>query len=169
LINRRGRVDLDVGGARSREGEPEIVLAPADETAIGRDITLRQGDIENLIRDKAALYAGSRILLSNVGLTFGDVARIFIAGNFGQSLDIEQAVRIGLLPDIPRERIQFIGNSSLAGARDALLSRAAWRRAHEIASSITCLELTIEPRYFEEYTAALFLPHTDETLFPSLQ
>jgi uncharacterized 2Fe-2S/4Fe-4S cluster protein (DUF4445 family) len=169
LINRRGRVDPDVRGARSREGEPEIVLVPADETAIGRDITLRQGDIENLIRDKAALYAGSRILLANVGLTFGDVARIFIAGNFGQSLDIEQAVRIGLLPDIPRERIQFIGNSSLAGARDALLSRAAWRRAQEIASSITCLELTIEPRYFEEYTAALFLPHTDETLFPSLQ
>jgi uncharacterized 2Fe-2S/4Fe-4S cluster protein (DUF4445 family) len=169
LINRRGKVDLDVPGARSREGQSEIVLVPAEETAVGRDITLRQGDIENLIRDKAALYAGSRILLSNVGLTFGDVARIFIAGNFGQSLDTEQAVRIGLLPDIPRERIQFIGNSSLAGARDALLSRAAWRRAQEIASSITCLELTIEPRYFEEYTAALFLPHTDETLFPSLQ
>jgi uncharacterized 2Fe-2S/4Fe-4S cluster protein (DUF4445 family) len=169
LINRSGRVDLDLPGARSREGQPEIVLVPAEATAIGRDITLRQGDIENLIRDKAALYAGSRILLSNVGLTFDDVARIFIAGNFGQSLDIEQAVRIGLLPDIPRDRIRFIGNSSLAGARDALLSRAALRRAQEIASSITCLELTIEPRYFEEYTAALFLPHTDETLFPSLQ
>ena len=169
LINRRGRVNLDLPGARSREGQPEIVLVPADETAVGRDITLRQSDIENLIRDKAALYAGSRILLSNVGLTFDDVARIFIAGNFGQSLEIEQAVRIGLLPDIPRERIQFIGNSSLAGARGALLSRAAWRRAQEIASSVTCLELTIEPRYFEEYTAALFLPHTDQTLFPSLQ
>jgi uncharacterized 2Fe-2S/4Fe-4S cluster protein (DUF4445 family) len=168
LINRRGRVNLDLPGARSHEGQPEIVLVPADEAATGRDISLRQSDIENLIRDKAALYAGSRILLSNVGLTFDDVARIFIAGNFGQSLGIEQAVRIGLLPDIPRERIQFIGNSSLAGARGALLSRAAWRRAQEIASSITCLELTIEPRYFEEYTAALFLPHTDQTLFPSL-
>ncbi len=92
----------------------------------------------------------------------------YIAGNFGQSLEIEQAVRIGLLPEIPRKRIQYIGNSSLAGARTALLSRFAWRRAREIASSITCLELTVEPRYFEEYMAALFLPHTDLSLFPSI-
>lgn len=168
LINRSGKVNLDVPGARSREGHPEIVLVPADETAVGKDIALRQGDIENLIRDKAALYAGSRILLANAGLSFDDVERIFIAGNFGQSLEIEQAVRIGLLPDIPRERIQFIGNSSLAGARQALLSRSAWQRAQNIAASITCLELTVEPRYFEEYTAALFLPHTDQALFPSL-
>lgn len=167
LINRSGRVNLALPGARSHEGHPEIVLVAADETAVGRDITLRQGDVENLIRDKAALYAGSRILLANMDLTFNDVARIFIAGNFGQSLEIEQAVRIGLLPDIPRERIRFIGNSSLAGARAALLSNASWRRAQEIASSITCLELTVEPRYFDEYTAALFLPHTDLSLFPS--
>ena len=71
------------------------------------------------------------------------------------------------MPNIPRQRIQFIGSSSLAGARAALVSRAAWRRAREIASSITCLELTVEPRYFDEYTAALFLPHTDPSLFPS--
>jgi len=167
-INRSGKIDLAAPGARSREGEREIVLAMADETAVGRDIALRQGDIDNLIRDKAALYAGSRILLANMGLAFDDVARVFIAGNFGQSLEIEQAIRIGLLPDIPRERIRFIGNSSLAGAQAALLSRAAWRRAGEIASSITCLELTVEPRYFDEYTAALFLPHTDQALFPSL-
>ena len=144
-----------------------MVLAPADETAVGRDIALRQADLENLIRDKAALYAGSRILLANAELSFEDISEILIAGNFGQSLAIEQAVRIGLLPDIPHERIRFIGNSSLAGARAALLSRQAWQHAGKIASSITCLELTTEPRYFEEYTAALFLPHTDLSLFPS--
>ena len=166
-IDRSGKVNLAVPNVRRHEGHPEIVIAVANESAVGRDIALRQGDIENLIRDKAALYAGSRILLANAGLTFDDVSRIFIAGNFGQSLDIEQAVRIGLLPDIPRERIRFIGNSSLAGARAALLSRAAWKRASEIAASVTCLELTVEPRYFDEYTAALFLPHTDLSLFPS--
>ncbi len=169
MIDRSGKVNLALPGASSNEGHPEILLAPADETAVERDIRLRQGDIENLIRDKAALYAGSRILLANVGLVFDDVERILIAGNFGQSLEIEQAVRIGLLPDIPRERIEFIGNSSLAGARLALLSRSAWQRAQEITASITCLELTVEPRYFDEYTAALFLPHTDQTLFPSLK
>jgi uncharacterized 2Fe-2S/4Fe-4S cluster protein (DUF4445 family) len=168
VINRNGKVNLSSPHTRQRETHPEVILAPAGETAVGRDITLRQADIENLIRDKAALYAGSRILLANADLTFDEVSKIYIAGNFGQSLEIEQAVRIGLLPDIPRQRIQFIGNSSLAGARTALLSGVAWRRAQEIASSITCLELTVEPRYFDEYTAALFLPHTDFSLFPSL-
>ncbi|MCL4465508.1 MAG: ASKHA domain-containing protein [Chloroflexi bacterium] len=166
-IDRAGKVNLAGPGARRHENHPEIVISPASENAVGRDIGLRQGDVENLIRDKAALYAGSRVLLASAGLTFDAVDRILIAGNFGQSLEIEQAVRIGLLPDIPRERIHFIGNSSLAGARAALLSRADWRRAGEIAASITCLELTVEPHYFEEYTAALFLPHTDLSLFPS--
>jgi len=167
VIDRSGKVNLAARNTRRDESHPEAIIATASETAVGRDIALRQGDIENLIRDKAALYAGSRILLANAGLTFDDVARILIAGNFGQSLEIEQAVRIGLLPDIPRERIQFIGNSSLAGAGAALLSRDAWKRAQQIASSITCLELTVEPHYFDEYTAALFLPHTDLSLFPS--
>lgn len=167
VIDRSGKVNLAAPGTRSREGHAEVVIAPASETAVGRDLTLRQSDIENLIRDKAALYAGSRILLANAGLTFDEVARIFIAGNFGQSLDVEQGVRIGLLPDIPRQRIHFIGNSSLAGARSTLLSRAVWPRALEIAPSITCLELTTELRYFDEYTAALFLPHTNLSLFPS--
>ena len=167
VIDRTGKLNLAAPSVRRGEDYHEVVLAPANETAVGRDITLRQGDIENLIRDKAALYAGSRILLANAGLAFDDVARVLIAGNFGQSLEIEQAVRIGLLPDIPRQRIQFIGNSSLAGAHAALLWPAAWRRASAIASSITCLELTVEPRYFDEYTAALFLPHTDPSLFPS--
>lgn len=167
IIDRAGKPNPQAQGVRSGEYHPEILLVPAAETAAGRDIALRQPDIENLIRDKAALYAGSRILLSSVGLGFADVERLLIAGNFGHSLDIEQAVRIGLLPDIPRERIRFIGNSSLDGARLALLSGQARARALEVAANITTLELTVEPRYFEEYTAALFLPHTDLSLFPS--
>lgn len=168
VINRSGKVNLASAYTRGGETHPEVILVPANATAVGREITLRQADLENLIRDKAALYAGSRILLSSAELTFEDISQIMIAGNFGQSLDIERAVQIGLLPDVPRERIRFIGNSSLAGARAALLSRRAWQRAEEIASSLTCLELTVEPRYFEEYTAALFLPHTDISLFPSI-
>ncbi len=167
IINRNGKVNLEAPATRRDDGHSVVVIAPAAETTAGRDLALRQGDIENLIRDKAALFAGSRILLANAGLTFDNLAEILIAGNFGQSLDIDQAVRIGLLPDIPRDRIRFIGNSSLAGARAVVLSRAQWQRAQRIAASITCLELTAEPHYFEEYTAALFLPHTDLSLFPA--
>lgn len=169
IIDRSARIQLGAPGVRRGENYAEVVLAPAAETAVARDIVLTQANIENLLRDKAALYAGSRILLNNVGLEFDLVERVLIAGNFGQSLDVERAVLIGLLPDIPRERIRFIGNSSLAGARRALLSQRAWRRAAEIASSITCMELTAEPRYFDEYTAALFLPHTNGDLFPTVK
>jgi uncharacterized 2Fe-2S/4Fe-4S cluster protein (DUF4445 family) len=169
IIDRAGKLNAQGPGVRRGEYHTEIVLAPATETAMGQDITLRQPDLENLIRDKAALYAGSRILLGSVGLGFEDVAQILIAGNFGHSLDVEQAVHIGLLPDVPRQKIRFIGNSSLAGARRTLLSRSCRQRALEVAASVTALELTAEPRYFDEYTAALFLPHTDLSLFPSLQ
>ncbi len=167
IIDRAGKLNPEAPGVQRGEYHPEVVLAAAAETAAGRDITLRQPDLENLIRDKAALYAGSRILLNSVGLTFDDVEQVLIAGNFGHSLEVEQAVRIGLLPDIARNRIRFIGNSSLAGARQALLSGQVRRRAIEVARSVTALELTVEPAYFDEYTAALFLPHTDLTLFPS--
>lgn len=167
VIDRAGKPNHLAPGVRRGDYHLEILVAGAAETAVDRDIALRQPDIENLVRDKAALYAGSRILLSNAGLSFDDVEQVLIAGNFGRSLDIEQAVGIGLLPDIPRERIRFIGNSSLAGARLALLSGPARRRTLEIAGSVTALELTVEPRYFDEYTAALFLPHTDLSLFPS--
>lgn len=168
IIDRAGKPNPLAPGVHRGDYHHEILVAPAAETAAGRDMVLRQADIENLIRDKAALYAGSRILLGKVGLSFDEVERVLIAGNFGRSLDIERAVDIGLLPDIPRERIHFIGNSSLAGARLALLSGQARRRALAIAGSVTTLELTVEPGYFDEYTAALFLPHTDLSLFPSV-
>ena len=167
-IDRSGKVNRNSSQVILIDGNPEVMIAPENETAVGENLTLRQGDIDNLIRDKAALFAGSRILLANADLSFIDVDEILIAGNFGQSLEVEQAVRIGLLPDIPRERIHFIGNSSLAGARSAILSAEAWQKAQKIAASLTCLELTAESRYFEEYTAALFLPHTNLDLFPSL-
>lgn len=169
IIDRAGKPNPLAPGVRRGDYHLEILVARAAETAVGRDIALRQPDIENLIRDKAALYAGSRILLSNAGMSFEDVERVLIAGNFGRSLEIEQAVAIGLLPDIPRERIRFIGNSSLAGARLALFSSQARRRALEVARGVTAVELTVEPRYFDEYTAALFLPHTDHSLFPSIR
>lgn len=170
-IDRSGRIDLGSGLPWVRRGEhgPEVVLVPAEATPVGRDLVLTQGNVENLMRDKAALYAGSRILLSSVGLGFGDVERILIAGGFGRSLDIERAVAIGLLPDVPRERIRFIGNSSLAGARLALLSGERRRQAEAVAARVTCLELTRETRYFDEYVAALFLPHTNADLFPSVR
>ena len=95
--------------------------------------------------------------------------QVYIAGGFGNYLDIENAVTIGLLPDLPRDRIRFVGNTSAAGARIALLSEDARRRAEEKARQMTYVELMAEGnRFMDEFVAGLFLPHTDTSLFPSV-
>ncbi|MCK8603699.1 ATP-binding protein [Syntrophobacteraceae bacterium DRH4] len=102
-------------------------------------------------------------------MEFYDVERLLIAGNFGRHLDIERAIKIGLLPDIERGKIAFIGNSSIDGATKALLSIEDMENIRQIAGSVTTFELTMEPSYYDIYTSALFLPHTDMRLFPSAQ
>lgn len=147
----------------------EFVLAYAEETAIGRDIVITQADISNLVRSKAAVYAGAAVLLHSMDLKFSDLEQLFIAGGFGNYLDLEGSISIGLLPDIPLERIKFIGNSSLTGAKVALLSREALDELEKIAQKMTYVDLSSNNRFMDEYSSALFLPHTNLELFPSVR
>ena len=95
--------------------------------------------------------------------------QIHIAGGFGNYLDIEKSVMIGLLPDMPLDRIRFMGNTSAAGARMALLTEDARQKAEEISRKMTYVELMAEGnRFMDEFVAGLFLPHTDTSLFPSV-
>jgi len=101
-------------------------------------------------------------------LCLGDLDRLIICGGFGSVLDVEDAITLGLIPDVSREKISFAGNTSLRGARTALLNRAAWDEAHDIAGKTGYDELMDDPDYFERFTSARFLPHTDLGLFPSV-
>jgi uncharacterized 2Fe-2S/4Fe-4S cluster protein (DUF4445 family) len=165
-LDRSGR--LRSGGPTVRDGPTglEALIAPADDTATGRDLVLTQADIETLLRSKAAVYAGAAVLARRLGIEMHDIERVVVAGGFGTSLDIEQAIQIGLLPDVPVERVTFIGNGSVAGARMALLSHEAWQRAGEIAGQMTYRDLSVDASFMDEYVAALFLPHTDSLRFP---
>ncbi|MDQ7780210.1 MAG: ASKHA domain-containing protein [Planctomycetota bacterium] len=171
VIDRAGRMDADFPSKRMRRqesGEPEFVLAWGPETEYGKDITVTQSDVANILRAKAALFAGARVLARKMGLTCEAVHKFYIAGGFGNYIDIEKAVRIGMIPDIDRAKIRFIGNSSLAGARLALVSSEALDEAYKVADRMTYIELSADNTFHEEFTAALFLPHTDSTLFPSV-
>ncbi|MFQ5681414.1 MAG: ASKHA domain-containing protein, partial [Candidatus Omnitrophota bacterium] len=137
---------------RGGNGERQFVLRD--------DVYISEADIDNIKRAKGAIFAAAATLVKYMGLTFDDVHKVFIAGGFGNYLDIESAVAIGLLPDIPRERFRFVGNSSLAGAREIMLSAQAMRKAEDIARKVTCVELSEETGYMDEYVAALFFPHT---------
>ena len=170
LIDGEGKFHFSPQDKRfvEKDGEIQFTLAPADETETGHEIVITQPDISHLIRSKGAVYAAIKSLMDYVGLKFEAIETFFVAGGFGSYLDIPKAVGIGLLPDIDRARIQFVGNSSLMGARMCLLSTHTMERAAQIARGTTNIELSNYQPFVDEYVAAMFLPHTDRRLFPSV-
>ncbi|MCX5856744.1 MAG: ASKHA domain-containing protein, partial [Deltaproteobacteria bacterium] len=140
-------------------------LVAAEQSATGRAIAVDEQDIENVIRAKASIYAACSLLLTQVGMTFRDLRKVYIAGGFGRFLNLDEAIAIGLLPNLPRDRVHFIGNASLKGSTMALISWKHRKRQHEQARRMTYLELSTTPAYMDQYTAALFLPHTDPAPF----
>jgi uncharacterized 2Fe-2S/4Fe-4S cluster protein (DUF4445 family) len=165
-LDRSGHLREDAPIVRDGELGPEALVVPASGTATGADIVLTQADLEILLRSKAAVYAGASVLARRLGVDMAEIERVYVAGGFGTSLDVQKAMLIGLLPDVPSERVSFIGNGSVSGARMALLSRAAWQRAAEVAEMMTYRDLSADRIFMDEYVGALFLPHTDSDRFP---
>jgi uncharacterized 2Fe-2S/4Fe-4S cluster protein (DUF4445 family) len=164
VLEPNGRFRESSGSARVRQSEQggrEYVFAFALETDTDHDIVLTESDVQSFVRTKAAIYAGCRVLLASVGASFRDIDRVIIAGGFGRSLNLDDAIRIGLLPDLPRERFLFIGNGALLGARLVSASHDLFDTAQEVAHRMTPVELANNPTFMEEYVAASFLPHTD--------
>ena len=169
IVDRSGKLLADRSPhVREQDGLLEFVLVPAGESETGGDIVLTQPDIENALRAKAAIYAGTKILLESTQVEFGDIEQLFIAGGFGNYLDREKAIILGMIPDIPLKRIRFVGNTSLIGAKMAVLSSDAHERCFEIAKATTYYDLITYPNYYEEFMSAKFLPHTDLALFPTV-
>ncbi len=170
-LDKNGKINRSVKNKRVREGRDgyEFVVAFAHETATENDIIVTDRDLDNLKRAKAAIYSGTAILVRHIGIKMEDIKKIFIAGGFGTALNIESAIQIGLISDLPRDKFIFVGNSSLAGARQNLLSCQAAKTAQEVAKNITYFELSTDPQYMDEYMAALFFPHTDTNRFPSVK
>jgi len=167
VIDQRGKFIRGLATDRMRSGEEgiEFVLHRSDL----KDIVLTEVDIENVMRAKAAIYAGVSLLLKEVGLTLDVVERVYIAGGFGNYLDVDKAIMIGMLPDLPKEKFSFIGNASIAGAYLCLLSEKMRMEAEEIARKMTYVELSASRGFMDEYMSALFLPHTNIDLFPTVR
>jgi len=170
LLDKSGRLDLEATTerVRVRDGVPEYVVCRAGEGGAEKDIVITESDISGLVRAKAAIYAGFEVLCASVGVELSDVEQILIGGAFGQYLNVEKAVLIGLLPDQPVEKFHFLGNTSALGAFATLLCVDVRREVAEVASKMTYLELSADNSFMDEYTSALFLPHTDLTGFPSV-
>jgi uncharacterized 2Fe-2S/4Fe-4S cluster protein (DUF4445 family) len=170
LISPNGKFRDDLDTPRLRRGDDgrEYVLAMAPDTQSGQDITLSEADIDNLMRAKGAMFAGYVTLLENVGLRLQDLEQVILAGAFGNFINIDNAITIGLLPDLPRENYQYVGNASLQGASLLAFSRELLEEERRVAEMMTNFELSETPGYMDQYIAALFLPHTQMEYFPSI-
>lgn len=170
LITRTGNFNKNISDSRLREGEEgwEFVLVWGQESEHGKDIVILETDILNVIRAKGAIYAGIRVLMKHVGMEFENVAEILIAGGFGNSLNIKDAITIGMLPDVPIEKYRYVGNSSLKGAHMSLTSIKAFEEVKAMSKGMTYLDLSVGNDFMEEFVSAMFLPHTDFNLFKSV-
>lgn len=149
-------------------GRERFVVVPKKDSGTGEDIRITEKDIHNIILSKAALYAGAATM-TRIGKEFEELERIYIAGGFGHHLDVEKAITIGLLPDLPKKKYMLIGNGSLQGAFRCLITAGKRKEAREIALKTTYYDLASEKTFSEEYLKALYLPHQDPALFPSVE
>lgn len=142
---------------RERNDGPAFVLAK--EEGAQPEVILSQRDVREFQLAKGAIAAGVAVLLAECGLRPADLRRVLLAGGFGSSLKPQSAARVGLLPrDIPPARVEFVGNSSLAGARLCLLSTALREEAERIACATSYLELSGRADFQEAFAENLSFP-----------
>jgi uncharacterized 2Fe-2S/4Fe-4S cluster protein (DUF4445 family) len=167
IIDRKGKFVKELKTKRIRDGFEGLEFVFFTDKS--REVALAEVDIENILRSKAAIYAGVSVLLKEVGFGLDAIERVYIAGGFGNYLDIDKAIILGMLPDLPREKFSFLGNASITGAYLCLLSKDLRQEAGIIASKMTYIELSISRSFMDEYMSALFLPHTHMRLFPTVK
>ena len=170
IINGKGKFVRE--GERvlhDEHGMGSYVLAWQKDTGGVKDVTINEVDIDNFIRAKGAIFSATTTMLSSLGFDASCVERVYVAGGIGSGINMKNAVTIGMFPDIPLENFHYIGNSSQTGAYAMLVSDEAKRKVFELGTSITYMELSNEPGYMDEFVAACFLPHTNASLFPSVE
>jgi len=144
-----------------RDGREAFVIVPAGEAAAGTDIAITQQDIKNFLRSKGAVSAAVETILASVGLLPHEIGWFYAAGAFGEHLDVKAAVATGLYPDLPRERIVVLGNSSLEGARRSLVSEEARRELGAICRRVTYCELNVNAEFMPRFAGSQFFPIVD--------
>jgi uncharacterized 2Fe-2S/4Fe-4S cluster protein (DUF4445 family) len=171
VIDRTGRINTAIRSDRIRMGahHPEFVVAWKEETGIGKDIVITENDVKSLIMSKASVLAACFLLMNEAGIGREAVRNIYFSGAFGNYINKENAILVGLVPEVPVEQIRNIGNGAVEGANIALVNRRMRKRLDEIAKTVAYIELNAEPAFMDEYTRASFLPHTDLSLFPGVQ
>ena len=168
IINARGLFAREGDRVKhDQHGMGRYVIAFAEESETGREVSINEVDIDNFIRAKGAIFSAIDTLLQSVDMTVDMIDHVYVAGGIGSGINMKNAVNIGMLPDVELEKFSYIGNSSLAGAYAMVVSDQAIEKCAEVAANMTYLELSTYPGYMDSFVAACFIPHTDRTLFPN--
>ena len=171
LVDIRGKLLPERCGERfsMRDGLGHLTIVPAGQSGTGQDLCITQADLDSLIRSKAAMYTILETITGTVGMQQSDLETFFVAGTFGAYIDPTSAITIGMIPDLPLDCYQSLGNSSLGGATRVLTDPGCFDRVRHIRDNITYLELNVNQEFMNRFSAAKFLPHTDTSRFPSVQ
>ena len=171
VIDSRGKFNRTLNTPRIRQTDEiwEYVLVFRENTAIDRDITITEPDLDNLIRAKGAMFSAALTLLEEIGMSITDIERIILAGGFGSYVDLQSAITIGLLPEIEPDKVTYLGNGSLLGCKINALTNALRRDVMKVVNMMTNFELASTRSYMDHYMGALFLPHTEMNYFPKVK
>jgi uncharacterized 2Fe-2S/4Fe-4S cluster protein (DUF4445 family) len=169
---------IDPAGKLNRDKECEAIniygkkayfnIVPANESGTSKVIRISENEFENIVRAKAAIFSAVCLIMDQIGIGFDDISKIYIAGGFGRYLNLKDAKTIGLIPDLPLRKFRYIGNASLIGSYMILISQEFREKQIQLANRMTYIDLSTDPNYMNQYTAALFMPHTNLSLFPSV-
>ena len=168
IINSQGEIQTQLNSPLIRVGlkGPEYVIVPAKKTRSGKDIVITQKDINNFLESKAAVCATIITLMKKIGVSIYDVKNLYLAGAFGNYINLQNAVRVGLFPKLPNAKIIQLGNGSIAGSYLALISKQKRKELDKIARLITYFDLGVDNDFMNEYAEALKIPGNPE-FFPS--
>jgi uncharacterized 2Fe-2S/4Fe-4S cluster protein (DUF4445 family) len=170
MIDIRGKLQAGPCGERFaiKNDLAHLILVPREQSGTGRDLCISQVDLDSLVRSKAAMYTILETLTGTMGMNLADLETFYVAGTFGSLIDPVSAITIGMIPDLPLERFQSLGNSSLGGATKVLTERGAVSEAARVREKITYLELNVNQDFMNRFSAAKFIPHTHKGRFPSV-
>jgi len=170
VIDKNGKFNDSSLSPRLRKinGEEVFVLVSKKEGA-RRDIVVSQKDVQEVQLAKAAIYTGCHILMKRKGIRPSAIKKLYLAGAFGNYINPLNAKLIGMLPDIPTESINFVGNAAGIGARMALVSKKLRDVATSISRKTDYMELAAEPDFQTEFASAMYFPHRDLNRFQSIK
>jgi uncharacterized 2Fe-2S/4Fe-4S cluster protein (DUF4445 family) len=164
IINQDGLIDgsLSARSGRIRQtGRTYCYVLRTGEPFIA----VTQNDVRAIQLAKAALYAGTRLLMDKLGIDRID--RIRLAGAFGSHIDVKYAMVLGLIPDCPLDKVQSAGNAAGTGARIALVNAKARDEIESVVRRIEKIETAVEPKFQQHFVEAMAIPHKTAP-FPNL-